>query len=79
MRRNFDVRTRPRNYLVSKKKKNKQNVLLSPTSNVQPRVPLEIRDLSFTFRNFFARTRKLFGYHVIAINPASQPASQPAS
>ena len=59
--------------------KNSQNVLLFPTSNVRPRVPLEIRDLSFTFRKFFARNRNLFGCHEIVTNLASQPASQRAT
>ena len=34
-------------------------------------VAFEYRDLSFAFRNFFARNLNLFSHHVIATNPAN--------
>ena len=37
----------------------------------RPGVAFEYRNISFTFRNFFARNRNLFGYRVIATNSAS--------
>ena len=37
------------------------------------RVPLEICDASPTFRKYFVRTRKLFGYHVIFRKPSLIP------
>ena len=55
--------------------KNLLNVFLSPTTNVRPCIQLEICDFSFTFRNFFACIRNLFGCHVIARNPAAHAKS----